>query len=70
MMDLKPCPFCGNPKGTKPEVVRVSQAFDLGNLHEDKDDFIVRCEWCGSCGEGCCNPNAAIKAWNTRHDAG
>ena len=64
-MELKSCPFCGDKN---PQVVRLWQAFDLGELHPDRNEYLVRCEWCGSCGEQCCNHTSAVKAWNTRKE--
>jgi ferredoxin len=67
-MELKSCPFCGNPEDSKPEVINVWQAFDLALSHEDALDFMVMCEWCGACGEQCSTPKEAIKSWNTRQN--
>ena len=52
-MKLKPCPFCGNPYNTKPEITTLWQAFDMSTDHPDAGDIVVRCEYCGAVGEQC-----------------
>ena len=67
--ELKSCPFCGSPEGTKPETVYLWQAFDLPVTNENAYDIVVRCEYCGAVGEACSYKNQATEAWNTRKGA-
>ena len=68
-MKLKPCPFCGNPEDTKPESVFLWRVYDLPITHEDAYDIVVRCVWCGVCGEVCSTEKEAVKSWNTRQES-
>ena len=67
MMNVKPCPFCGNKD------VEVVEEFIHEGLHDGGWAWVVRCNYLkGGCGAKCGTRESdkeAIKTWNERKDS-
>lgn len=60
MIDLKPCPFCGND-----ELKAVCLVPGFLNYTGKDTDYYVKCYGCGVSITPCETETEAIEAWNT-----